>query len=397
MQTRPETKPMEPKENSNHERFMRRALEIAQQGWGLTHPNPMVGAVIVEHGEVVAEGFHAKDGEPHAEIMALRHLRRLPRPGAIFYVTLEPCSTQGRTGACTSAMIAAGVKHVVVGATDPNPAHAGRGYEVLRAGGVEVTEGVLADDCADLNLIFNHWITTQTPLLAAKAAVTLDGKIATRTNDSAWISGELARTDVHHWRRLFPAIAVGAGTVLSDNPSLTSRLGDEVWCPVRFVFDGLLRTVVEKSLPKVYTDEHKHRTIVVTTPHGGLGYIRKLQAQGVEVWNLPSSTMRAPLGEFRKRCAEAGITGVYFEGGAQIISELIQFRQLDYLFIYRAPVLLGDERAKAVFKGLRTEKLVNAVRLENVRHASFGPDQLMRGRLVYPEKLQVDETTFSLG
>ena len=388
---------MDPPENLLHEHFMRRALAVARQGWGNTHPNPLVGAVIVEQGEVVAEGFHARDGEPHAEIMALHHLERLPRPGATLYVTLEPCSTQGRTGACTSAIIAAGLQHVVVGATDPNPVHAGHGFEVLRAAGVEVTEGVLADDCVDLNLIFNHWITTQTPLLAAKAAVTLDGKIATRTNDSEWITGEMARADVHHWRRLFPAIAVGAGTIQSDNPSLTSRLGDEVWCPVRFVFDGLLRTVVDKSLPKVYTDEFKHRTIVVTTPHGGLGYMRKLQAMGVQVWNLPSSTMRAPLPDFRKKCAEAGITGVYFEGGALIISELIQFRQLDYLFVYRAPVLLGDEKARAVFKGLRTEKLVNAVRMKNVRHASFGPDQLMRGHVVYPEKLQVDETTFSLG
>jgi len=388
---------MDSPDNLIHEHFMRRALALARQGWGTTHPNPMVGAVIVEQGGVVAEGFHARDGEPHAEIMALHNLERLPRPGATLYVTLEPCSTQGRTGACTSAIIAAGLQHVVVGATDPNPVHAGHGFEVLRAAGVEVTEGVLVDDCVDLNLIFNHWITTQTPLLAAKAAVTLDGKIATRANDSEWITGEMARADVHHWRRLFPAIAVGAGTILSDNPSLTSRVGDEVWCPLRLVFDGLLRTVVEKKLPKVYTDEHKHRTIVVTTPHGGLGYMRKLQAMGVQVWNLPSSTMRAPLADFRRKCAEAGITGVYFEGGAQIISELIQFRQLDYLFVYRAPVLLGDERAKAVFKGLRTEKLTNAVRIENVRHASFGPDQLMRGRVAYPEKLQVDETTFSLG
>jgi diaminohydroxyphosphoribosylaminopyrimidine deaminase/5-amino-6-(5-phosphoribosylamino)uracil reductase len=388
---------MDSPDNLIHEHFMRRALALARQGWGTTHPNPMVGAVIVEQGGVVAEGFHAKDGEPHAEIMALHNLERLPRPGATLYVTLEPCSTQGRTGACTSAIIAAGLQHVVVGATDPNPVHAGHGFEMLRAAGVEVTEGVLVDDCLDLNLIFNHWITTQTPLLAAKAAVTLDGKIATRANDSEWITGEMARADVHRWRRLFPAIAVGAGTILSDNPSLTSRMGDEVWCPLRLVFDGLLRTVVEKKLPKVYTDEHKHRTIVVTTPHGGLGYMRKLQAMGVQVWNLPSSTMRAPLADFRRKCAEAGITGVYFEGGAQIISELIQFRQLDYLFVYRAPVLLGDERAKAVFKGLRTEKLTNAVRIENVRHASFGPDQLMRGRVAYPEKLQVDETTFSLG
>lgn len=376
---------------------MRRALTVACSGWGTVHPNPMVGAVIVEQGEVVAEGFHAKAGEPHAEIMVLRNLGRLPRPGAILYVTLEPCSTQGRTGACTNAIIAAGLKHVVVGVADPNPVHAGHGFEVLRAAGVEVTEGVLAEDCADLNLIFNHWITKQTPLLAAKAAITLDGKIATRTGDSEWITSELAREDVHRWRRLFPAIAVGAGTVMTDDPSLTSRIGAEVWCPIRFVFDGLLRTVVEKSRAKVYSDEFKDRTIVVTTPHGGLGYVRKLQAQGVQVWNLPSTTVRAPLEAFRAKCVEAGVTGVFFEGGAQIISELIQFRQLDYLFIYRAPILFGDDKAKGAFKGLRTEKLANAVRLEDVRHASFGPDQLMRGRVMYPAKLQVDETTFSLG
>ncbi|OHE88672.1 MAG: riboflavin biosynthesis protein RibD, partial [Verrucomicrobia bacterium RIFCSPLOWO2_12_FULL_64_8] len=261
----------------------------------------------------------------------------------------------------------------------------------------EVTDGVLAGECADLNLIFNHWITTQKPLLAAKAAVTLDGKIATRANDAQWITGEAAREDVHRWRRLFPAIAVGATTLLTDNPSLTSRSGGETWCPIRFVFDGLLRTVIEKSPPKVYTDEFKDRTIVVTTPHGGLGYVRKLQSMGVQVWCLPSATVRVAFPDFRKKCFEVGVTGVYFEGGAQLVSELIQSRELDYLFCYRAPVLLGDDRAKSVFKGLRTEKLANAVRLEEVRHALFGPDQLLRGRVVYPSRLQVDETIFSLG
>jgi diaminohydroxyphosphoribosylaminopyrimidine deaminase/5-amino-6-(5-phosphoribosylamino)uracil reductase len=380
-----------------HELFMRRALDLARKGWGMTHPNPMVGSLIVEQGEVVAEGFHQKAGEPHAEIMALKNLGRPPRPDAILYVTLEPCSTEGRTGSCVKAIIAAGLTHVVVGAIDPNPAHAGRGLELLRAAGVQVTSDVLVDACSDLNLIFNHWIVNRTPLLAAKVAVTLDGKIATRTNDSQWITGELARADVHSWRRLFPAIGVGAGTIVSDDPSLTSRRGTEVWCPVRFVFDGLLRTVVEKKMPKVYTDEFKDRTIVVTTPHGGLGYVRKLQSMGVQVWNIGSPTMRAPLPEFRRLCAEAGITGVYIEGGAQLISELIQTRQLDHLFVYRAPVLLGDDKAKTVFKGLRTEKLVNAVRLASVRHRSFGPDHLMHGRVAYPDKLQVDETTFSMG
>lgn len=380
-----------------HERFMRRALELARQGWGTTHPNPMVGAVVVEQGDIVAEGFHEKAGEPHAEIMALTHLGRQPRPGAILYVTMEPCSTAGRTGACVEAIIAAGLRQVVVGAVDPNPVHSGRGLDLLRAAGVQVTAGVLADDCGDLNLIFNHWIVNRTPLIAAKAAVTLDGKIATRTNDSQWITGELARADVHRWRRLFPSIGVGAGTIVNDDPSLTSRVGGTIWCPVRFVFDGLLRTVVEKKLPKVYTDEFKDRTIVVTTPHGGLGYVRKLQALGVQVWNIKSATMRAPLAEFRRLCVEAGIVGVYIEGGAQMISELIQTRQLDHLFVYRAPILLGDDKARTVFKGLRTEKLGNAVQLQSVRHTSFGADQLMHGHVTYPERLQVDETTFSMG
>jgi len=388
---------MDPYEQLVHEGFMRRALVLARKGWGATHPNPMVGAVIVEAGEIVAEGFHEKDGAPHAEVMALHHLGRPPRSEAILYVTLEPCSTQGRTGACTAAIVKAGLTRVVAGAVDPNPAHAGRGFEVLRAAGVQVTSGVLESECTDLNLIFNHWIVNRTPLIAAKAAVTLDGKIATRANDSQWITGELARADVHRWRRLFPAIAVGAGTVMSDDPMLTSRLGETVWCPVRFVFDGLLRTVVDKKQLKVYTDEFKDRTIVVTTPHGGLGYMRKLQAMGVQVWNIDSPTMRAPLAEFRRLCVEAGITGVFIEGGAQMISELIQARQLDYLFVYRAPILFGDDRAKTVFKGLRTEKLEHAVRLDSVRHVSFGGDQLMHGRVVYPEKLLVDETTFSLG
>ena len=236
---------------------------------------------------------------------------------------------------------------------------------------MEVVPGVLAGECADLNLIYNHWMATGGPLVAAKVALSLDGKIATRGNDSQWITGDEARVDVHRWRRLFPSIAVGAGTIMNDNPQLTSRLGDALWCPVRFVFDGLLRTVGEKRLPRVYTDEFKERTIVVTTPHGGLGYVRKLQAQGVQVWSLESDTTRAPFADFRQRCAAIGITGVFVEGGAQIISELIQCRQLDYLFVYRAPLLLGDERAKAAFKGLRTEKLVNAIRLGEVRHADL--------------------------
>jgi diaminohydroxyphosphoribosylaminopyrimidine deaminase/5-amino-6-(5-phosphoribosylamino)uracil reductase len=377
---------------------MRRALELARQGWGATHPNPMVGAVIVEEGRVVAEGFHAQDGGPHAERLALLARGKPPRPGAVMYVTLEPCSTPGRTGACTDAIIASGIKHVVVGATDPFDEHAGKGFEVLRAAGIEVTTGVLEQECHDLNLIFNHWITRGTPLIASKSAVTLDGRMACRTGESKWITGEPARLDVHRWRRLFPAIAVGAGTVQKDNPQLTARLpGVPAWCPVRFVFDGLLRTVVDKQLPALYTDEFHDRTVVVTTPHGGMGYVRKLREIGVQVWVLPSPTQRVSMSEFRKKCTEERIAGVLFEGGAQLVSHMLQERQLDYLFIYRAPVLFADDRAKPMFNGLRTEKPANGIRLANVRNEMHGDDVLTRGDIVYPEKMFVDETTFSLG
>jgi diaminohydroxyphosphoribosylaminopyrimidine deaminase/5-amino-6-(5-phosphoribosylamino)uracil reductase len=381
----------------NHELFMQRALELARKGWGATHPNPMVGALIVEEGRVVAEGFHSQDGGPHAERLALLARGKPPRPGAILYVTLEPCSTPGRTGACTDAIIASGIKHVVVGATDPNPAHAGKGFEVLRAAGVEVTTGVLERACNDLNLIFNHWITRGTPMIASKSAVTLDGRMACRTGESKWITGELARANVHHWRRLFPAIAVGAGTVVKDNPRLTAReAGAEEWSPIRFVFDGLLRTVDDKQLPALYTDEFHERTIVVTTPHGGLGYVRKLKALGVQVWVIPSPTQRVAMAEFRKKCVEERIAGVLFEGGAQLVSHLLQEKQLDYLFIYRAPLLFADERAKPMFNGLRTERPINGVRLSDVRNETHGDDVLTHGRVEYPAQMFVDETTYSL-
>ncbi len=377
---------------------MRRALELARRAWGETHPNPMVGAVITEAGSVVAEGFHERDGALHAERIALANLARNPGPGAVLYVTLEPCSTPGRTGACTDAILSAGIRTVVAGATDPNPAHAGKGFEVLRAAGVEVLTGVLGPECADLNLIFNHWITTREPLFAAKLAATLDGRIATRTGESKWITGEAARADVHLWRRLFPAIAVGAGTVAKDNPRLTARIpGRPEFCPVRFVFDGRLRSVTFGNLPGVYSDEHAGRTIVATTQHAGVGYVRKLKDLGVGVWTFESPSGRVPIGLFRARCAAEGIGGVLFEGGARLLSRALLERQLDYLLMYHAPVILADDRAMSGLSGLRTERLSQAMRLADVRRTELGDDCLVRGRVVYPEKFQADETLFSLG
>lgn len=321
--------------------LMGRALELARRAWGATHPNPMVGALIVEDGVVVAEGWHAKDGGPHAERAALAALGRKPKPGATMYVTLEPCSTAGRTGACCDAIREAGVARVVIGATDPNPAHAGRGAGVLRAAGVAVTEGVRAAECADLNLIFNHWITTGRPLIAAKIATTRDGYSRPPADASRWITGEAARADVHRWRRLFPAIAVGAGTVLADDPALTRRWTDADGaaredCGRRFVFDAQLRTAASGKTPRVYADVWRAHTVVVTSVAADAAARARLEAAGVAVWGQETTRGAAGWAEFSARCAAERISGVYLEGGAELLADAWAARAAGYAFWYRS-------------------------------------------------------------
>jgi len=241
-------------------------------------------------------------------------------------------------------------------------------------------------------LIARHWAAQGSPFIAAKVAVTLDGRTATRAGDSQWITGEGARADVMRWRRAFPAIAVGAGTVRADNPRLTARNGHEPdWCPIRFIFDGRLRTVDGPVLPHVYADAFRARTIVVTTDHSGSEARRRLQAQGVQVWTFATPQPRVPPADFRRRCAEAGLTGIYVEGGSDLLSQFLVSRQLDYLFAYRGPLLLADDDAKPVFSGWQTEKMTGAIRLTGVQHEVFAGDLLTRGHLAYPERPVCDQ------
>lgn len=242
-------------------------------------------------------------------------------------------------------------------------------------------------------LIARHWLAQGTPFIAAKTAATLDGRSATRSGDSQWITGEAARADVMQWRRLFPAIAVGAGTVLADNPRLTARIPDHAdGCPIRFVFDSRLRTATEPDLPQVYTDEFRARTIVVTTLPAENAAGRRLLDQGVKLWTFPAASPRVPIAAFRRRCAEEGITGIYVEGGPDLLSQFLGERQLDYLFVYRGPLCFADSAAKPVFSGLQTYKIADAIRLTDIRHEAFGDDLLTRGRIAYPERLVRDET-----
>jgi diaminohydroxyphosphoribosylaminopyrimidine deaminase/5-amino-6-(5-phosphoribosylamino)uracil reductase len=367
---------------SQDEHFIRRALELAQRAWGQTHPNPMVGAVIVEDGEIVAEGWHCVAGGDHAEVAAIKALGRKPAAGATIYVTLEPCSTCGRTGACTDAIQRVGISRVVVGATDPNPAHAGRGLEVLRAAGIEVSAGVLAQECSDLNLIFNHWITQGTPLIAAKMALTLDGKFAAASGHSRWVTGEAARADVMRWRRYFPAIAVGANTVLKDDPSLTARLGDSVWCPQRFIFDRSLKSLPPQAgaaLPQVYGDAHTSKTIVLCSERVDVEAQQRARELGICLWLLPEANGHLDWQAFRRRCVDAGICGVYVEVGPTLATRVLEGGLADYLFIYQAPKLMSDAASLGLGSLRQTQSMDEVFSLRELRFAALGEDRLTHG------------------
>jgi diaminohydroxyphosphoribosylaminopyrimidine deaminase/5-amino-6-(5-phosphoribosylamino)uracil reductase len=328
---------------------MRRALELARQAWGRTHPNPMVGAVITEGGRIVAEGFHAKAGEPHAEVMALRALGRRPAPDAVLHVTLEPCCTHGRTPPCVDAILAAGIRTVVVGARDPNPAHAGHGLDLLRTRGVAVVEGVLGEECAALNLIFNHWIVRGSPLLALKVAATLDGKLTLPAGQGTAITGPESAAYVHRLRRLYPAIAVSADTALADNPRLTARGDEGESCPVRFVLDRHFKTAGRTGL-HLFQDAHRSRTIVV-----GLGSSARkadlawYEAEGIKVWSLVGEEASF-LKVWAERCAQERITGVLIEGGPRLASALLAAGAVDYLYAFVAP-RTGDPAAPSWHEG----------------------------------------------
>ncbi len=364
-------------------RFMQRAIELARKGWGTTHPNPMVGAVIVDHSKVVGEGYHAQAGSDHAEIVALKSVTSSLSRDATLYVNLEPCSTQGRMPPCTEAIIDAGIGRVVIGMVDPNPVHQGKGLRILRAAGVEVDVGVLKLECEDLNLIFNHWITRGKPFFAGKLATTLDGRIATRSGHSRWITGEDARKDVMQWRRLFPAIAVGSETVLKDDPRLTSRRKESEWSPIRFIFDRRLRTLTD-PLPRVYTDSHRERTTIVTRGEGDDSARRRLKKFGIEEWIVGEEGQGGWASNFRRRCREKEIVGVLFEGGSRLISSLLLNSELDYFFCYRSSTILADECSSPAFSGASPMTIGEGFRLEQIRHCVFGDDELLRGEMVYP-------------
>lgn len=351
---------------------MREALRLAAQAWGDTYPNPMVGAVLVCDGQNIGSGYHRRAGEAHAEVEALKsHPDKVP-PESTLYITLEPCSSHGRTPPCTDRILASGVKRVVVGYEDPDERHRGQGFEILRQQGIEVVSGILSDECEDLNFPFNFKAKHGSPMVVAKMATTIDGKVALSNGASRWITGAESRNDVHRWRRYFQTVCVGAGTILDDDPSLTARDRLPEFCPLRVLFDrsGFL---LKHPRKRVFTDTYRSRTVIFTKSEN-IPAFHKQFSNDLEVVPLPKNKQ-----ELVDWVAEQKCFGLYLEGGPQLFSDFISKGWIDYLFAYRAPKLFLDSEAKSCGSGIQLDSIQNAITLRDVRHQTFGDDQLIRG------------------
>ena len=358
-------------------RFMARAVALARRGLGRTSPNPPVGAVVVRGGRIVGEGWHRRAGGPHAEVVALRRAGAAAR-GATLYVTLEPCSHFGRTPPCADAVIAARVGRVVVAVGDPNPRVRGRGLRALRAAGIRVDVGVLANEAGAVSAWFRHFVVRRRPYVLLKLAASLDGRIATASGESRWVSGAAARRWVHALRNRVDAVMVGAGTVLADDPALTCRLrgGRD---PRRIVVDGRLRVSPRAA---VFRRGSASPTVVVTTTAASPRRRRALQRVGAEVVALPGRQGRVRMDAVLKALAARDIVSVLVEGGADLAATLLRERAVDRALVVSAPLLLGAD-GRAMLAGLGVARLASALRLAQVTVTRLGPDVLWDGAVQY--------------
>ena len=357
-------------------RFMRLALREAKKGLGRTSPNPAVGAVVVsEQGEVVATGFHARAGGPHAEVVALTRAGEAAR-GATLYVTLEPCNHTGRTGPCTQAILAAGVRRVVIGMADPNPHVAGGGAAFLAGCGVEVEEGVLAEECAAINRPFVKHITTGRPWVLLKAGMSLDGKLAAASGHSAWITNEAARREVHRLRGRSDAILVGRSTAVADDPALTCRLrrGRD---PIRVVLDSRLQL---PPTARMLCQDSTAPTWVLCTPQAPSAAEARLVEAGAEVFRLPADRDgRLDLAAVLDFLGQRQVTSLLVEGGGEVHTAFLRAGLADECALFIAPLLLGAD-GLAFWRGTGALRVEEGLRLTEVAFRRFGDNILVRGR-----------------
>ena len=355
--------------------YMRRAMELAERGVGFTNPNPMVGAVIVKGGKVIGEGWHERCGEWHAERNAFKNCT-VPAEGATMYVTLEPCCHYGKTPPCTEAIIEHGIARVVVGMEDPNPLVAGKGIALLREAGIEVVCGVEEEALREQNRVFLKYISTKLPWVAMKTAMTLDGKIATRTGDSKWITGAEARAYVHELRHRFMAILVGIGTVVADDPLLNCRIeGRGVRQPIRVVVDSNARLSLDSQLVKTAGE---YRTIVAHTRFAPEERVKALRETGVEMLLCKEKEGLVDVRNLLELLGLSGIDSILLEGGGSLNYTFLSEGLADELYAFIAPKIVGGMNAKTPVEGAGMEKMADAINLELENVLNIGHDVLLK-------------------
>lgn len=351
---------------------MRYAIELAKKGIGFVNPNPLVGAVIVKDGRIIGEGYHAKYGDFHAERNALNSCTESPS-GADMYVTLEPCSHHGKQPPCCEAVAAAGIKNVYVGSYDPNPLVSGKGFEYLRSMGVNVTENVLREECDAINDIFFHYITKKRPYVIMKAAMSIDGRTASYTGDSKWITNELSRADVHLTRKRAAAIMVGVNTVIADNPMLDCRT-ENPSNPVRVICDSNLRIPLDSNIIKTAKDIP---TIIATVSEDA-EKTAQLKAAGTDIIVMDGQCVN--LNMLMEKFGERKLDSVLVEGGATLHASMLENDLVDLLQIYIAPKIIGGTDAKPVVGGKGVELVKNAYMFKSPKINRFGDDVLIEYR-----------------
>lgn len=365
------------KSDTSDAAYMRRALDLAALALGRTSPNPVVGAVLVGGNRIIGEGFHRKAGRPHAEIEALKNLTGTAK-GATLYVNLEPCSHHGRTPPCADAIIQAGIKRVVIGMPDPNPLVKGRGTRRLRRAGIEVKTGVLRQACEQLNEDFSLFILTGRPMVTLKLAASLDGRIATASGDSRWISGASSRRIVHQLRNKVDAILVGAGTVKSDDPQLTCRIrgGRD---PLRVVLDSGLST---DPNARIYTQRSKASTLIATTQTGEKR-LHFFEQSGVEILVLPARNSRTSIPSVLAELGKRGVKHVLIEGGGRVAAAALHENLVDKILFFYGPILLGGE-GQAMIGTLGINQVAAGIKLRRVQVTQWGEDAVVSGFVQRP-------------
>ena len=354
--------------------YMKRALELAKKAMGYTSPNPMVGCVVVKDGRIVTEGYHERCGEYHAERNALTKCSE-DLTGATMYVTLEPCCHQGKTPPCTDIILERGIGKVYVGSMDPNPKVAGKGVQMLREAGVTVVEDFMREECDQLNPVFFHYITTKTPYVVMKYAMTLDGKIATKTGASKWITGEAARKEVQHMRHQYMGIMAGIGTVLADDPMLNVRV--EGWkSPVRIVCDSKLRIPPGSQIVK---SAEKYRTIVAYADQKNTEEkIKILHTMGVETIYCPDEKDQIDLKKLMTDLGNRGIDSILLEGGGTLNDSALRAGIVKEVQAFVAPKLFGGVAGKTPVEGIGVELPSEAVELKYTDICQIGEDIRIR-------------------